>query len=675
MPAGPHSDMSADLRTTRVPQLPDKGGHALARYVTLLRQPLLWIFLAALATRLYNLTFHSFWFDEAMSTFWAARPADEIWRVGLALTQDKHPPLYYLLLRGWTALFGAGDYAVRSLGALIGALAVFPAHGIGLRLGGRRAGALGALLLALNPFLVWYSQEVRMFMPATTFGLIGLYGVVLIGENGTHHRSSLVGVVLAILGTAAALYSYLYSAFLLPVAGLWILLSWWLMRGELGAARRFWLGVLALAIVALLFLPLARSAWQVSGAEAAPGQAFAGLGAVLPRLFKVYTLGWVRWPASWLTPLLTAAALVILTGCLWLPKQKDDARVRRWGGLFLALWPGAILFVGGILLSRDGRVFAETRYQIALVPALCLLAGRGLAALIPSGGRLRWAWRTLIGLVSMALVLGITLAALPADWAPENRREAWREAAAFVKAHSGPNDAILIYIDYVGIAFDRYFDGPQAEFAPFTDRLTDPMAIDPPLAGMADYDAVWIVESHHQDLDPNNLLPGWFAARYPLITEVFPKGISVRAYAQHYRPDELPTGIPRIDVAMGDIRLLGCRYQPDALSAVDDLLHPPSGWVHVTTYWTLPGLAPPSKNIYPSVRLVDSAGQIWGDKLERSNDAIHVWPTSRWVPDEIVRVDYDVNLNPITPAGRYQLAVEIPDAGARVMCGEVTITR
>ncbi len=49
-------------------------------------------------------------------------------------------------------------------------------------LGGRRAAALGAVLVALNPFLVWYSQEARMFMPATTFVLVGLYGTTATGR-------------------------------------------------------------------------------------------------------------------------------------------------------------------------------------------------------------------------------------------------------------------------------------------------------------------------------------------------------------------------------------------------------------------------------------------------------------------------------------------------------------
>ena len=73
------------------------------------------------------------------------------------------------------------------------------------------------------------------------------------------------------------------------------------------------------------------------------------------------------------------------------------------------------------------------------------------------------------------------------------------------------------------------------------------------------------------------------------------------------------------------------------------------------------------------MRWVDQAGQVWGDKLERGNDAIHMWPTSRWIPGEVVRVDSDVNLNPITPPGRYRLVVGLQDGNGGMECGEVEI--
>ena len=791
---------------------------------------LLALFAVALAVRLFNLTYHSLWFDEVISTFWAAKPAAEIWRVGLTLTQDKHPPLYYLLLRGWGILLhtvyppvDTNDWAVRSLGALIGAAAVLPVYGIGARLGERRAGAIGALLLALNPFLVWYSQEARMFMPATTFALAGFYGVAWIAGwdarvrpgdslNTVHFpvgssrtrpgggRPQSAGLelpqaLLIVTGFTAALYTYLFTAFLLPAAGGWLLLSWLLARGRPGASRRHLLGMAALAVVGVLFLPLARSAWLVSGNEAVPGRAFAGMPPALWRLLQAYSLwrplwreGMLRWATAW-------AALLTLAGILgpirWgsprpqggghrgeatshpagkatphgrrpsgakrdhvgardrspefglerPPNSPDSAgasaatpqgerpprrRVRHPAGgyakqgqagpsgataalpfsLLLLLWLALPILAGGVLLARDRTVFSETRYFIFLAPALCLAWGRALAHTIlsrdpgdRSGSRdaprgriecdflwpLQWqvrrSARVLVAVLGLALTFGILLAALPSVWAPENRREAWREAAAFVEAYAGPNDAVLVQPGYVLPAFQRYFRGPQGVYFPFTGSITGTAQVDPPLSGLAGYDAVWLVQSHHQELDPGNLVAGWFAARYPLITEAFPAGIAIHGFAQHYRTQELPPGAAVGAIPggpLGDLRLLSCRAiegaptgHPEGISPRDDLFHPPSGWIHITAYWTAD--RPPATDLAPSARLVDASGQVWGQSLERANDAFHIWATSRWMPGEIVRADFDVNLNPDTPPGEYRLVVSVLGASGEITCGTVKV--
>lgn len=635
----------------------------------LLRHPLSWIFFFGLGLRFFDLTYHSLWFDEVMSAFWATRPASEIWRVGMALVQDKHPPLYYLLLHGWTGLVGGSDFAVRSLGAAIGALAVLPAYGIGRRISGPWGGAFAALLVALNPFLVWYSQEARMFMPATTFALVGLYGVLMVALGEWHapdqrhpRRAGARYLLLAIGGLTAALYSYLYSAFLMPVAGLWLLLALWQRRREPGAQRDFWLGVIALATAAILFLPVAWSAWRVSGAEAVPGRPFEGMFPALAALLKVYAFGWPPWRAGWMAALTIGAGALALVGCA----TPTAERGRRAGGRYLIIWLAVVILIGGFLLGRDGRVFAEARYQIALVPALCLAWGRALAWL--------WTWRRPAGLAATALAVAVTAAALPYDWAPQNRREAWREAAAFVADHAGPNDAVLIQADYVRVAFQRYFSGSQGLFFPFTDRLNSPAQVDAPLAGLASFDAVWVVQSHHKELDPGNLVLGWFAARYPLITEVFPPGIAIHAFAQHYRVSDLPEDVTptREPLTFGSLQSLACQYRPAALRPRDDLFHPPSAWIHVTSYWGGSD-PPPSSNLRPRFRVVDAQGQVWGESLARQSDAFDVWPTQRWVSGEIVRADHDINLNPSTPAGTYRLILEVPGAEGQALCGQVEI--
>jgi 4-amino-4-deoxy-L-arabinose transferase-like glycosyltransferase len=632
--------------------------HAAPAWLT---QALPWVFALALLVRLTSLTYHSLWFDEIMSTFWAAKPAAVIWQVGLALKSDKHPPLYYLLLRGWTFRFGGGDFAVRSLGAIIGALAVLPTYGIGRHLGGRKAAALAALLMALNPFLVWYSQEARMFMPAVTFALIGLYGLLSLVE-----APGMAGFGFTVLGFTAALYSYLYSAFLLPVAGIWLLTWWWLHRARQRAARGLWLGITALAIAGAAFSPIASAAWHVSGVEAVHGQAFQGMWPSLAALLRVYTLGWPSWQPQITWPLAAAAGALALLGCLARGGAREDLG-DRWGGAFLGVWFGTIILVGGYLLSRDSRVFAETRYQIALVPALCLAWGRALAWL--------WLRRRSAGLIGMSLFVGVTLLALPFDWTPQNRKEDWRQAAAFLEANAGPNDAIVIQADYVHVAFERYFHGSAKLFYPFTDKLSDPARVDPPLAGLSGFDRVWVLQSHQQELDPQNLLLGWFAARFPMITEVFPTGIAIHGFDQHYRTTQLPDGTNPTPAqrALGPLRLLSCQYAPASLPARDTQLHPPSNWIHVTTLWNTD--TPTSRQLGVRLRLVDGAGQVWGEDLARSSDTFHVWPTSRWVPGEVVRADHDINLNPLTPPGKYRVVAEIPDTAGQAACGDVSITR
>ena len=96
--------------------------------------------------------------------------------------------------------------------------------------------------------------------------------------------------------------------------------------------------------------------------------------------------------------------------------------------------------------------------------------------------------------------------------------------------------------------------------------------------------------------------------------------------------------------------------------------------MHVTTSWQA-GDKRASGDLFPKVRLVDAAGQVWGESLDRPNDALHVWPTSRWLPGEMVRVDYDVNLNPVTPAGTYRLVIDLPQTSEQVVCGDVEVVR
>ena len=132
------------------------------------------IILIAFAVRLYNLTYHSLWFDEAVSVYWARQSIPRILEVGFTLVEDRLPPLYYLLLKGWTSLFGFSEWSVRGLPVLFGVLLVPVVASIAALLFNRRVAVMTAILVTCNPFLIWYSQETRMYAPAVFFGALAI---------------------------------------------------------------------------------------------------------------------------------------------------------------------------------------------------------------------------------------------------------------------------------------------------------------------------------------------------------------------------------------------------------------------------------------------------------------------------------------------------------------------
>ena len=188
------------------------------------------VLVVAFVTRFWRLDYHSFWFDEVVSLNWAGSDASYIWNTTFPLVQDKHPPAYYLLLHYWRTLldfFGAGesDAALRASGALLGTLTVLGVLLLARRLSGRATGLLAGLLVALSPVLVWYSQELRMFQPATT-GLVWAGYCLLRGWQAPRWRTALLWWGGFVVALEFALYSYLFSAFMLPAAGLALIALW-----------------------------------------------------------------------------------------------------------------------------------------------------------------------------------------------------------------------------------------------------------------------------------------------------------------------------------------------------------------------------------------------------------------------------------------------------------------
>lgn len=139
------------------------------------------VLLVGLLLRILNID-QSLWLDEAISAN-AAKNFSFIGIINEFSLGDTHPPGYYLLLKGWSSVFGYWEVAMRFLSVLISLLSIYLVYLIGKTIS-KKTGLAAATLLAVSPLHLYYSQEIRMY-PVSLFlvTLIFFSYINAIGKN------------------------------------------------------------------------------------------------------------------------------------------------------------------------------------------------------------------------------------------------------------------------------------------------------------------------------------------------------------------------------------------------------------------------------------------------------------------------------------------------------------
>ena len=256
------------------------------------------VLIIALCVRFYSITVPVIWYDEAYSVLLARETPARIW----ALTAlDVHPPLYYVLLHYWGMAWGDSAGAARGLSVLADVGSVLLGIQLMRLVATRRATWMAALLLALLPVSVRYSQEVRMYTLLGFWLMAATVALVCWARTPGQKRWPCLYVLLM----SAAFYTHYFAAGCVLVHWLF----WWRARADHAASLspRAW--CLANAAIVLLFVPwLPNLLEQLSAGVAAwiePVTVQAALG--LPWQFMLMEPRVA--PASWCrSPLTTASA-------------------------------------------------------------------------------------------------------------------------------------------------------------------------------------------------------------------------------------------------------------------------------------------------------------------------------------------------------------------------------
>jgi mannosyltransferase len=125
------------------------------------------IMLLALVLRVISLGTRTLWYDEAFAVLFSEKGLSAMLYGTLTPVAggaaDIHPLLYYTTLNGWMRLVGEGAFGVRFLSVIFGLATVGVVYLLARELFGKNTGLLAALITAIAPFHIQYSQEARMY--------------------------------------------------------------------------------------------------------------------------------------------------------------------------------------------------------------------------------------------------------------------------------------------------------------------------------------------------------------------------------------------------------------------------------------------------------------------------------------------------------------------------------
>ncbi|MEU7619771.1 glycosyltransferase family 39 protein [Micromonospora rifamycinica] len=334
------------------------------------------------------------WEDELATWGMVTVGADDF--VAVLRNVDASLGAYYLLLRGWVALAGSSDVALRTPSLLAMAAAAGLVAAIGLRIGGLRVGLVAGVLFAVLPTTSRYAQEARPYAFAVCAAALATLLLLRLLERPRFVRYLGYAAVVALLGLA-------------HLVGLLLLAAHALIAWRAADRRRTFFGWLGAATAGVLpALPVLWLGGRQTGTQITwiPPVTLDRLAGTPEALFG--------------GPLLAGAVLAL--AFLGMSMRQRAAVATAW----------LVLPTLGLLVAAQFVPLWLPRYLLFTVPAWVLVGSlalrrssllRGTAAVLAIG---------LLGVPTQVEIRGVT-----------GHGQGTSEIAAVLRAHAAPGDALV----------------------------------------------------------------------------------------------------------------------------------------------------------------------------------------------------------------------------------------
>ena len=398
------------------------------RKVTLL----LLVLSVGLFLRVYDLGTESLWADEGLSV---ATVSGNFVEMKNRLTRSIHPPLYYLVLHGWTRLFGTSEVAVRFPSVLFGLISILLAYNIGKELFSQNVGLLTSLMVAISPFHIRYAQEARNYSLLFMLSLISLFYFIKMLKKDSWQTTILYSISSLLL-----IYTHVYGLFTILTYNVYVILRKTILSKDHTPSLTHWL--FAQCLLVLPFLP-----WINVIIHHVLHRQRSGSWQVAPSLFTLGASFFVYAGSLPLLILCTVSLGAVFVYCQQLRLRESGDRLwtslRAWRNTLSEprLEPLYLLFfwffchnILPLLLSNVLTPFYRFRYTIAASLTLYLIVSKAILRLPKQK---TWA----VAFISLYCLFSLFSLRF---YYQEVNKERWREVAHYIDDHAAPEDLVIV---------------------------------------------------------------------------------------------------------------------------------------------------------------------------------------------------------------------------------------
>lgn len=589
------------------------------------------ILLVATWLRFDNLDAQSFWNDEGNS----ARLSERSVRLILEGTaSDVHPPLYYLILRGYREFVGDSEFALRSVSAFAGVLlvaATAPLTRLTVNFGRRHAKQIGkltpniaALIVAANPAMVYYSQEARMYMLLPLLMLLSTVLLLcwqreLLDEEHQINWRKPVGLAALLV---AGLYTHYFFPIIFAIHGIFVVA---LRRRRLLVA---WVGVMSVSLAMFaLWLPNVVNGLGGNRGEPKPLDEFSN-----------NLIGWMVVGEPFWDLQLNIRTIALLLSVLLIGVFQWQMTWRVWTLFWLPI--AALMVVG----ATDSAFHKFVLFSVVgLAIGIAFLCGRLFEAWKNNAYRIDRhralgfsmgiVWFMLSGYVLMTLA---GFRAMNND--PAYQRADYRGMAARISAENHPNAGIILNAPNQWEVF-TYYHQDAAPVYPLP-RSYDFAAVQSELETIAaTHERLYVLYWGDALQDPEHWVENWLADNAFKASEAWVQDVRFAVYALPQRA-ELPMNSAEIN--FGDqIELIESGINKTEFLAGDV----------IQTAFTWRASQPLASRYKLFIHLLDANGQLVAQNDSEPNPMTIDWQA------QAIGTQHGLLIPPDLPEGSYRLTI------------------